>query len=91
MTDAQLLAALKVSLGITVEAYDDRLTQLIADAKSAIIAEGAGSLDPSGDTGDAQLVIMYAQWSWTRRDSMEAMPRMLRWRLNNRIFGEKMR
>lgn len=91
MTDAQILTALKTSLGITVTAYDDRLTQIIADAKSAIEAEGAGTLDPSADNSDAQLVIMYAQWSWTRRDSMEAMPRMLRWRLNNRIFEEKMR
>lgn len=91
MTDPQILSALKVSLGITVTAYDDRLTQLIASAKADIIAEGAGTLDPSAEIGDAQLVIMYAQWQWTRRDSMDPMPRMLRWKLNNRIFSEKMR
>lgn len=91
MTDAQILSALKVSLGITVTAYDERLTQLISSAKADITAEGAATLDPSADPGDAQLVIMYAQWQWTRRDTMEAMPRMLRWKLNNRVFSEKMR
>ena len=39
---------------------------------------------------DANLVIMYAAWLWRRRDTMEAMPRMLRWQLNNRVFSEKM-
>lgn len=91
MTDAQILTSLKTSLGITVTAYDARLQELISSAKADMIAEGASTLDPSADIGDAQLVIMHAQWQWTRRDSMEAMPRMLRWKLNNRIFAEKMR
>ena len=89
MTDEQILEALKVNLGITVQAYDMRLLQVIQAAKSAIIREGARSLAPGASVEDAQLVIMYAQWLWAKRDTMEAMPRMLRWNLNNRVFAEK--
>ena len=33
---------------------------------------------------------MYAGWLWRRRDTMEGMPRMLRWALNNKVFSGKM-
>jgi len=33
---------------------------------------------------------MYAAWLWRKRDTMDAMPRMLRWMLNNRVFGPRM-
>ena len=85
-----LLAMLKVDLGLTVTAYDDRLTQLLASAKADIIAEGAASLDET-NLADAQLIVMYAAWQWRRRDDMSGMPRMVRYALNNRVFGEKMR
>ena len=93
MNDEQLLAALKTDLGISVTTYDGRLAQLITDAKASIIAEGASTLAPSSEEEDAQLVIMYAGWLWRSRNAAEpgmaAMPRSLRWKLNNRIFGEK--
>lgn len=88
-TPSTLLTMLKVDLGITTTAYDSRLTQIIASASSAIMAEGVGTLDVS-DPLDAQLVVMYAAWLWRRRDTMEGMPRMIRWALNNRVFGETM-
>lgn len=88
MIDQELLSALKVDLGITVTAYDTRLGQYIASAKEAIATEGA-TLNTAGSFEDAQLVIMYAAWTWRRRDTMEGMPRMLRWALNNRIMAEK--
>lgn len=91
MTDAQLLAAVKTDLGISVSVYDTRLGDLIAAAKAAITREGAANLSPSTSTEDAQLVIMYAAWMWRARNEADgAMPRMLRWALNNRIFGSKM-
>ena len=80
----QLLAMLKVDLGITTSAYDERLTQYITAAETAITREGI-TLTPE----DGSLVVMYAAWMWRRRDSMDGMPRMLRYQLNNRLFSEK--
>jgi hypothetical protein len=84
-----MLAMLKVDLGITTSAYDDRLTQYLTAAQAAVTREGV-TLDLD-NIEDMQLVIMYAAWTWRRRDTMEGMPRMLRWQLNNRIFSEKMK
>lgn len=84
----QLLTMLKVDLGITTTAYDTRLTQYINSAKEMIVTEGV-TLDTT-DLEDAQLVVMYAGWLWRKRDNGDAMPRMLRWTLNNRLFAEKM-
>jgi len=84
-----MLTMLKTDLGIrTSTAYDARLNQLLTAAESAIRKEGASTLDAS-DPLDQQLIVMYAAWLWRRRDNMDGMPRMLRWTLNNRIFGEK--
>lgn len=89
MDNTQLLTALKTDLGITAAAYDERLAQLLEAAQAAIIAEGAESFDPSASIGDAQLLIMYAGYLWRQRDNAQAaMPRMVRWALNNRVFGE---
>lgn len=84
-----MLTMLKVDLGISATtAYDARLQQLLTAAQSAIIAEGAATLDAS-DPLDQQLIVMYAAWLWRRRDDMQGMPRMLRLALNNRVFAEK--
>lgn len=83
-----LLSMLKVDLGImSTTAYDERLIQYLENAFSSIKEEGA-SLDLT-DTKDCQLVVMYAAWTWRKRESGEGMPRMLRYALNNRIFSEK--
>ena len=84
-----MLTMLKTDLGImTTTAYDVRLGQLLTAAQTAIINEGASTLDAS-DPLDQQLIVMYAAWLWRRRDEMTGMPRMLRLALNNRVFGEK--
>ena len=93
-----MLTMLKTDLGIIAStAYDARLTQLLTAAQRAIIAEGASTLDAS-DPLDAQLIVMYAEWLWRKRDGnmgssknydATIMPRMLRWQLNNRVMGEK--
>jgi len=88
MTDVELLAALKIDLGITGTGYDARLDQVITSAQELIAREGATLNLNSFE--DCQLVIMYAGWLWRRRDTMEGMPRMLRWALNNRVFGPRM-
>lgn len=87
MADSELLSMLKVDLGITTTAYDTRLAQYITAAKTEINREGVSLTD---SVGDAQLVVMYAAWTWRRRDTGDGMPRMLRYALNNRLFSEKM-
>lgn len=89
MSEQDRLTMLKTDLGITSTGYDTRLTQYLRAAERAIIAEGA-TLDNT-TLEDSQLIVMYAAWSWRKRDTGEGMPRMLRWSLNNRIFGEKAR
>lgn len=84
-----LLEMLKIDLGISGKAYDERLEQIVTAARRMIAAEGA-SLNVTKPE-DAQLVIMYASWLWRRRDTGDAMPRMLRISLNNRVLAEKMR
>lgn len=81
------LQMLKIDLGITTTAYDSRLQQYLDAAKAEIEREGA-TLNTTV-LGDAQLIVMYAAWMWRRRDTMEGMPRMLRYALNNRVFAEK--
>ena len=86
MTTADMLAALKIDLGITAEDYDDRLIQYLEAAKKEITAEGV-TLDLT-DIDHVQTVIMYAGWKWRRRDTGEGMPRMVRYQLNNLIFQQ---
>jgi len=91
MTDAQitsLLDSLKVDLGILrTTSYDTRLKEIIKSSYQMIVREGA--ILNVDEMEDAQLVIMYAEWIWRRRDTGEGMPRMLRWALNNKILGQK--
>lgn len=89
MGTRDILLMLKTDLGISTDAYDDRLNLYIQSAQREIRREGIHlNLD---DFGDVSLVIMYAAWLWRRRDSMEGMPRMLRYAMNNRVFSEKMK
>lgn len=87
MNESTMLQMLKIDLGITTTAYDERLTQYLASARKAIEIEGI-TLDDSV-VSDGNLVVMYAAWLWRKRDSAEGIPRMLRWQLNNRLFSEK--
>ena len=88
-TTTTALALLKVDLGIlNSTAYDQRLTAIIDATVSAVIREGVSTLSDSAE--DIQMVVMYAEWLWRKRDSGEGMPRNLRWLLNNRIMSEKM-
>lgn len=85
---ATLLPGLKIDLGITTDAYDDRLVAYLQTAQARITEEGVTLTD---EVEDNQLTIQYAAWMWIRRDSGDGMPRMLRYALNNRIFSRKMR
>ena len=83
-----LLSALKVDLGISSNAFDDRLTARIEAAKQRIADVG---ITLNGSPADNDLVIMYAAWLWRSRATGEDKPLMLRSALYNRLFGEKAR
>lgn len=90
MTNVEtLLPKLKTDLGFMTTVYDERLKAYLTKAQIEIKRQGASLVD--NDPGDDELVIMYAAWQWRRRDTMEGMPRMLRYELNNRILQEKMK
>lgn len=89
MTETQMLNMLKIDLGIVATDYDERLTALLAAAKTAIETEGI-TLDTEGDTVDADLVVRYAAWMWRKRDTAEGLPRMIRWQMNNKLFSQKL-
>ena len=95
MTDAQLskmLAMLKIDLGVSAMAYNDRLKEYLRSAAKRIETEGI-TLD-GDDMSDCQLVVMYAAWMWRKRDFSDGaagMPRMIRYALNNRLFKEKVK
>lgn len=91
-----MLEMLKIDLGISTTAYDERLEQYLASAQAEIVREGIVFPDDLS-AEDMQLVVMYAAWMWRRRDgetgkygSGGSMPRMLRYILNNRLFAQKM-
>lgn len=88
MTEASaLLQALKIDLGISSNAFNDRLTAYLQSAQQAITREGVTLTDSAEDN---MLTVQYAAWTWRHRDTGAGMPRMLRWALNNRICSEHM-
>lgn len=88
MTDAELLTMLKADLQILTTAFDTYLGQLIEVAQTEIEREGITL--SSSDVADCHLIVMYSAWLYRKRASQETiMPQMLRYRLNNRLFQEK--
>lgn len=84
MNNTTMLQMLKIDLGINTTIYDDRLTQYIAAATAEIEREGVKLTD---SVPDGNLVVQYAAWMWRKRDTGEGIPRMIRWQINNRLFG----
>lgn len=96
MTETELLTMLKANLEIVTdymddaarEAKDTELTQYLDASQEFITREGIAL---TGSTGDAMLIVQYASWLYGRRHadgSYGAMPRMLRWNLNNRLMEQ---
>lgn len=82
------LRILKLDLQIATSAYDELLMQMISSAEDMIAREGI-VLDGE-KAEDTQLVVMYAAYLYRRRrDENPAMPRSLRFALNNRLFSQK--
>lgn len=90
MTRAELLTLLQADLNLL---YPDstRLAQLdhLINAALQLIAREGVTLQAPFSAEDGQLVVMYAAYLFRKRATGEAMPRMLRWALNNRILSSK--
>ena len=88
MTAAIVLPLLQVYLGELYPTKDreEYLSQVV-DAAIAFITREGITLEDTVE--DLQLVEMYAAYLVRKRNTTEAMPRMLRWALNNRLFSQK--
>lgn len=87
MMTRDILAMLKSNLQIIGNTWDEYLTQLIEVSKREIRREGAYLSKNHID--DVNLVVMYASYLYRKRNDGGPMPRMLRYALNNKIFGQK--
>ena len=96
MTEADLLAMLKLNQEDITDyidpaakaAKETELLQYLRAAREYVTREGVALTDSAGD---AQILVMYASWLYNRRKSDNtygAMPRMLRWAINNRPFDQ---
>ena len=83
--DELILKLLKMDLMIQSERLDDYLKVLVQTAKELICREG---IDLQESYEDSLLVEMYAAYLFRKRKEDVAMPRMLRFALNNRLLGE---
>lgn len=87
MTNEEKLSLLKKDLQMLTSANDEYLSALLSQATSAIQTEGI-VLDDSIECEMA--VVEYAAYLFRKRASTEtAMPRFLRWNLNNILMKQK--
>ena len=84
MLPIEKVPLLRMQVGITTTAFDSALLGYLNAARQEITREGITLTDD-----DLHLELMYASWLWRNRATGEAMPRMLRYLLNNRVFSEK--
>ncbi|WP_313584205.1 hypothetical protein [Lacrimispora sp.] len=87
MDNAAKLAVLKQDLQMLTNANDDYLKNLLNLAASAIQTEGIKLTD---DINSDMAVVQYAAYLFRKRAGTDtAMPRYLRWQLNNMLFSQK--
>lgn len=95
MRIADIVKLVKADLQrVSVPEGDDYLTMLIMSAKEEIEGEGIALTDSYGDT---RLIVSYASYLYEKRKAnaqsktvdTTAMPRHLRYALNNRLFRQK--
>lgn len=84
-TEDTILQMVRIDLGINTDVYDGRLKQYIAAATAEIEREGVHLSKTA--VVDQNLIAQYAAWMWRKRDTGEGIPRMIRWQINNRLFG----
>ena len=90
MNRADQLAALKADLQIMTDKLDETLLLPMLDGAKSMISREGIKLDDSAE--DGLLTVMYAAYLYRKRKGDDqAMPRMLRYALNNRLFSQKAR
>lgn len=88
MTNEDKLKLLKRDLQMLTSSNDEFLSSLLSTAEAAIQREGISLVENDIDIDMA--VIQYAAYLFRKRAGNEtAMPRFLRWRLNNILFSQK--
>ena len=88
MTKVDLMPLLKAQINkIYTDASRTAQLEHLIDTAIQMIAREKVILSEPYSAEDAQLIIMYAAYLFEKRNTNEPMPRMLRWTLNNRIFG----
>ena len=85
MDVAQVLELVKARLGITTAVRDAYLTAIISGVIDELEKEKGIQLD-SDNAHHLMFVVDYATWRYQNRDTMEAMPRHLQYRLHNMII-----
>lgn len=88
MSDEDILVILKMDIQISADKLDPYLKNLITAAKDFIKKEGI-RLEETVE--DGMLTEMYAAYLYRKRRENIAMPRSLRWALNNRLLSQKAR
>lgn len=87
MTEEDRLTLLKADLELLSRTQDALLMHLLKVAEERIQAEGIRLTD---SVSDENLRVMYAAYLYRKRTAENtAMPRMLRYALNNRLMKEK--
>lgn len=87
MSDAEKLLMLKHDLELMTVAHDKYLETLLRLAKAEIEREG---INLGEDIESDMAVIQYAAYLFRKRAGAEtAMPRYLRWQLNNMLMSQK--
>lgn len=87
MDNKDILTIVKTDLEISSESRDAFLENMIELSKAAITREGITLND---NVEDGMLIASYAAFLYRkRREETYAMPRSLRYMLNNRLFSEK--
>ena len=88
MTNEDKLKLLKQDLQMLTSSNDDFLSSLLSASETAIRGEGIVLIENDMDIDMA--VVQYAAYLFRKRAGNEtAMPRFLRWRLNNILFSQK--
>ena len=93
MQREDVLSMLKMDLQISASQYDEYLMNMIKLAEKEIKKEGI-VIEESETSGfsieDGMLIQMYAAYLYRKRkEQVVAMPRPLRYMLNNTLFSQK--
>lgn len=88
MTADEKLLILKNDLQLLTTANDNYLRMLITQAEAAMETEGIRMIE--NDIACDMAAVQYAAYLFRKRASADtAMPRFLRWQLNNLLFSQK--